>query len=125
MIPEVRQDWKDETGCEQDIHMSEARETHVEERHGYAAPVDLQASKWEHGVPWRLLVRPHALNYRATEQPDNPGMCERVIRYIADVGYEWIFASQEYRITDEYTVITIKETGEFWTAFPGRPTRLQ
>lgn len=123
MVPPIREDWEDETGCNQDIPAPsiDPRETHVEDRHGYSAPPGLKASKWEHGVPWKLLVRPHALNYKAVEQVDYPGRCQRVIRYITYVGYEWVFATEEFRITDEYTVITNKDTGDFITAFPGRP----
>ncbi len=123
-VPLVRQDWEDETGCKQDISQTsiDAREIHVEERHGYAAPPELEASKWGFGVPWTLLVRPHALNHKATEQPPPyEDRCQRIIRYITDVGYEWVQTTKEWRITDEYTVITDKATGNFITAFPGRP----
>jgi hypothetical protein len=73
-------------------------------------------------VPWKLLVRPHALNYKATEQPPpDEGRCQRIIRYITYVGYEWLPSTSEFRITDEYTVITDKATGNFITAFSGRP----
>lgn len=125
MEPPIRQDWKEETGCEQYISSESlgARVLHVEERHGYDSLED--ASTWGENAPWQLLVKPYALNHQATVQLDRPWRCERVISYVVPVGYEYNYVTGEYSLTSVCTVITEKDSGDFVTAFPGIPGAMQ
>lgn len=115
--------WRSETGCEQEIPewSVDAVTAKIERDHGFNSTTD--KSKWGYRVPWRDLVWPHAMEYKAT-QGSRPDHCERVINYGYPVGYERIYNSetgQRYRETWTYTVVTDKEYGNLITAHPGLP----
>jgi hypothetical protein len=122
-IPVPPLEWEDETGCVQNIPewSVEVAAIHIEEEHGYGS--ESGKSKWDYGVPWRELVFPFAMNYKAREGSE-PGRCERVIHYSSIVGSERIWAlgtPPTYYPTSTYTVVTNKGTGTLVTAHPGLP----
>ncbi|MDQ3914359.1 MAG: LamG domain-containing protein [Actinomycetota bacterium] len=117
-VPPVRQDWETETECVQNIPAwsVEAIAWKIEERHGYESTA--RASRWSEDAPWKDLVWPYAMRYKAI-QGSRADRCERVIDYRWVVGYEYV--SGEERLTTIYTVVTDKYTGNLVTAHPGRP----
>ena len=127
-MPEIPEDWDDETGCKQEIPewSVDAIAWHIEEEHGYTdAPSEEGVlSYWGEDVPWRDLVYPYAMRYKARPSVNYADSCVREINFeAAPVGYEPDFDAPSgqpgWKLTNWYTVVTDKDTGILRTAYPG------
>ncbi len=108
------ENWED-NGCNQEVNPHASNEAHVDIWHGWG--VQRGSSEFYEHVDWRWLAFHDSLRVMAEPSAPESPKCQRVVTFHSPVG---ILRGSDI-VTDQYTVITLRVSGELVTAYPGTP----